>query len=461
MTGQSLTINGNTPTLIYSMAQFDAVDGRDGVTDAVVTGHGAGLSGRYALARSLDAAGTTYTQPLIGRGNDLFIGSIAGLGNTISNLTIDSPSSVNAGLIGGAGSASRIRDIGLVGGSVAGGGNSANVGALVAFNFGGVVAQSFATTSVSGQVGAVWAGGLVGDNAGTITGSWAGGTVAVGNGPNRASGGLVGHNRGLITQSFAMGAVTSGTGNLGYAGGLVGLQTVGGIAQSYATSRVTGGSVSGGVVGSSAGAIVSSAWDTQTTGLSAGVGSGSATGTTGLTTAQLQSGTLPTGFDTTAWGAAAGLYPYLRSAFPNGPQAVSGTAYSDLAGTVPLASGASGAVPVTVLSGNRSLATVTTGANGYWYAFMPAGTLTAGQGLVAYTTPNAATGATNSAVAVQATGATVQSGIDLIASIYRQRTNTTTLSAAPGEAEATNFTAFAAVAANATGGWSAAAARAS
>ncbi len=451
VTGQSLIINGNAPTLIYSMAQFDGVDGRDGVTDAVVTAYGSGLSGRYALARSLDAAGTTYTRSLIGRGNDLFIGSIAGLGNTISNLTINSPSDINVGLIGGAASASRIRDIGLVGGSVTGGGNSPNVGALVGFNFGGLVAQSFATTSVSGQVGNVWAGGLVGDNAGTITHSWAGGTVAVGNGANRASGGLVGHNRGLITQSFAMGPVTSGTGILGYIGGLVGLQPIGGIVQSYATGKVTGGSVSGGLVGSSTSTIVSSVWDTQTTGLSAGVGSGSAAGTTGLTTTQLQSGTLPTGFDAAAWGAGAGLYPYLRSAFPNGPQAVSGTAYSDLAGIVPLASGANGAVPVTVLSGNRSLGTATTGANGYWYAFMPPGTLTAGQGLVAYVTPNAATGATNSATAAPATGATVQTGIDLIASVYRQRTNTTTLSAAPGEAEAANFTAFAAVAANATG----------
>ena len=65
------------------------------------------------LAQNLNASGTTYASSLISS----FSGTLAGLGHTISNLTInESPSiSESTGLIGQTtGTTSVLRDIGLV-----------------------------------------------------------------------------------------------------------------------------------------------------------------------------------------------------------------------------------------------------------------------------------------------------------------------------------------------------------
>ncbi|WP_346234367.1 hypothetical protein, partial [Parafrigoribacterium mesophilum] len=68
-----------------------------------------------------------------------------------------------------------------------------------------------------------------------------------------------------------------------------------------------------------------------------------------------------------AWAGGSGLYPYLKSFFPNGVQVVQGTAYagngSALAGR-----------GVTADVGASRFATGTTGANGYFYLFAPPGT---------------------------------------------------------------------------------------
>ncbi len=53
--GGALTINGVGYTLLYSMSDIDAIDST-------------GLSGAYALATSLDATGTTYTDALVAGG---------------------------------------------------------------------------------------------------------------------------------------------------------------------------------------------------------------------------------------------------------------------------------------------------------------------------------------------------------------------------------------------------------
>jgi hypothetical protein len=97
-----------------------------------------------------------------------------------------------------------------------------------------------------------------------------------------------------------------------------------------------------------------------------------------------------------AFGGGTGLYPYLVSLNPNGVQAISGMAYTS--GTTVLASGMNGAGLVTVKAGNASQ-TVTTGANGYYYAAFANGTIdtTNGSGVLAFTQANANTGATNAA----------------------------------------------------------------
>ena len=59
-----------------------------------------------------------------------------------------------------------------------------------------------------------------------------------------------------------------------------------------------------------------------------------------------------------------------ESFFPNGVQAVSGTAYTN-AGTTAAASGRNGAVTVNLDAGGALLAQATTGANGYYYIALP------------------------------------------------------------------------------------------
>ena len=74
--------------------------------------------------------------------------------------------------------------------------------------------------------------------------------------------------------------------------------------------------------------MVSSYWDTQTSGQSSAFGSATHIAG-GLTTAQMQ-GVLQAGFNNTVWGTGASLFPYLLWQFSSGtPQTVSGTAFSD------------------------------------------------------------------------------------------------------------------------------------
>ena len=166
-----------------------------------------------------------------------FDGTFEGSGHTISNLTINLPSTGFVGLFGE--SSGTIRDIGLIGGSVRGGANF--VGALVGVNA-GTINNSYATTAVNGSQ---YVGGLVGDNLlGTITNSYATGAVSGG----QYVGGLAGQNDagGTISRSYATGTVSGSS----YVGGLVG-QNFGAatIDQSYATGAVSGGSNVGGFAG--------------------------------------------------------------------------------------------------------------------------------------------------------------------------------------------------------------------
>ena len=114
----------------------------------------------------------------------------------------------------------------------------------------------------------------------------------------------------------------------------------------------------------------------------------------GLTTAQFQSGSA-SGLGSAFAGGTGGLYPYLVNFFPNGVQAISGTAYTG-SGAL-LASGANGAGLVYVRVGTGGLQTVTTGANGYYYTIVANGTIDTvnGSNVLAFTQTNASTGAAN------------------------------------------------------------------
>ncbi|HEX7798986.1 MAG TPA: GLUG motif-containing protein, partial [Asticcacaulis sp.] len=386
--GGGLTINGAAYTLLYSLSDLAGISGG---------------SGAYALARTLDASGATYSASVVGQ----LSGALTGLGHTVANLTISGAGVDNTGLIGQLKSGGVVRDIGLAGGAITGGTyvgglvgvndqgavtdayvtasvtGDALVGGLVGFNQSGIISNVIGAGSVSangsgaggvaGQnsdqisraraTGAVTsiggvAGGLAGVNNGAISVSFATGAVtSLGGG---AAGGLVGYDYGTISDAFATGAVTSLG---GVAGGLAGGVTYGAISNAYATGYVRGATTAG-VVGSSNGSTLSNLYyDSGTTGQSD-------VAATGMATAQMQSGGLPSGFDPAVWATGAGLYPYLKSAFPNGVQAISGMA-TDLAGAPVAGAG------VTLYAGGAVLATAGSGANGYYYVARSPGAVTA------------------------------------------------------------------------------------
>jgi hypothetical protein len=113
-------------------------------------------------------------------------------------------------------------------------------------------------------------------------------------------------------------------------------------------------------------------------------------------------------------GGSGGLYPYLSSFFPGGIQAVSGFAYNYKAGiTMPLASGPAGAATVSVAGGGAGVGSATTGANGYYYVLVPAGTFAADAGVVAFTQFDATTHTPEGASFTQSTGAANTAGLDV------------------------------------------------
>ena len=396
--GQALSINGTGYALVFSMAELAALNN---------------TSGDDALAVSLTPT-MTYKSSVI----DTFSGTLEGLGHTITGLTINDSGGYSVGLISTLGSGGTVRNLGLLGVDING---SQLVGGLAGDNE-GTISQSYVTGVVGGTEN--FDGGLVALNGGTITQSYA--NVAV-SGTNTA-GGLVGQNRATIVASYASGPVVGSEFEIG---GLVG-ENGGSITQSYATGAVGGSSGAGGLVGENDRTITTSYFDTQTTGQSSGVGfqhPGGGT-PTGLTTAQFQSGSA-SGLGSAFAGGIGGLYPYLANFFPNGVQAVSGVAYSDAAGTAPLASTSAGAVTVSLDGGGAQIGQASTGANGYYYVAVPAGTLASGEAVLASTPAVTATGATDSATLALSTGAGAQAGLSLYPSTLTIQTAQTLLSTSP------------------------------
>ena len=421
--GGTLTINGAAYTLLYSMTDLQNVNNA--------------LTGNYALATSLDASAVSSWTPLgtdssgvVLNSNNGFSGAFEGLGNTVSNLTMNGTTE-GAGLFGDSAFGS-IRDIGLsgisiissksdIGGLVGLDGNASTasngstiadsyvtgsvsgfgaVGGLVGKDGGGAIDGSYTTAAVNASLGA---GGLVGEFlGGAITESYATGAVT---GLSQI-GGLVGRGYGTISASYAIGAVTVIDNGAGTAGGFIGAggpvtisnsyatgavnggaggERIGGFAgslssgtitTSYSTGTVSGGTMVGGFVGQdyTTGGITNSYWDMDTSGFGASAGAGNISnnsGISGMHTTGLQ-GTLPSGLQGGAWSTGAGLYPYLSWQFNGTPQAISGIAYRNGGGSVLQGGTVSG-----LLDGN-ALGTASTGANGYYYLLAAPGTISAG-----------------------------------------------------------------------------------
>jgi len=241
------------------------------------------LRENYVLGSNIDAAVTSTWNAgagfaPIGNNTTRFTGIFDGLGHTVSGLYLNRTGSNTVGLFGYTATGSMIRNIGLIGGSVAS--NSWGTGALVGA-LGGTVLNGYATGSVSGFQ---TVGGLVGviDGGAIVDSHATGDVVGYGNGE---AGGLVGLNwgspRGTVTNSYATGNVSSPVGNVGglmginwgtitdsyatgtangsdYVGGLVGNNSLGSIGNSYATGAVNGRYNVGGLAGNNSNTISNS-----------------------------------------------------------------------------------------------------------------------------------------------------------------------------------------------------------
>ena len=352
----STKLGSNGSVINYTVITSLGAEGSVTTTD--LQGMSGNLAGNYVLGANIDACATSgcgvpanawdtgsgfvpIGDNSSGTAVTQFTGVFDGLGHTISNLTINRPSTGFVGLFGYAAAGSSIRNVGLQGGSVTGysevgglaGYNSGTisnayttgnvssignvVGGLVGFNAGTII-SSYATGIV---IGSSYVGGLVGTNYGSINYSHAtgivngssifvgglaglnlGGTVnnsyATGSVSGDVAGGLVGQNDsrtifdingndigtavGTISNSYASGSVTGSSHN----GGLTGIN-YGTISTSYAAGKVTGTTYVGGVAGYNTGTISSSYWDTTTSTQATGIGGGTLTGVTGLTSTQM------------------------------------------------------------------------------------------------------------------------------------------------------------------------------
>jgi filamentous hemagglutinin family protein len=357
--GAVITLSGSSPSLTIAGNAYTVINSATALQNM-----SSNLSGRYALGSNIDASDTsTWNSDAgfvpVGNNTAEFTGTFDGLNHTITDLTINRPTTDYVGLFGYAHGA--ISNVGLVGGSVTGNnyvgglaGTSAatitnsystgavtgsdevgglvgdnrdtitdsystgsvsgndNVGGLVGSSAGGTITDSYSTGSVTGSGNRV--GGLVGDNSSPISSSYASGSV---NGV-QAVGGLVGLNNwsGTITNSYSIGAVGSSSSTF-YVGGLVGYNWNGTITKSYSTGSVTGNAGVtniGGLVGLNTGTISNSFYDSVTSGQS-DTGKG-----TPKTTGEMMAQANFTGFDFTSgspvwWMSEGNTRPFLRSEY--------------------------------------------------------------------------------------------------------------------------------------------------
>ncbi len=289
--GQAASAAGNTanylvnaPISLASTGSFRTQLGHDGAPLAytIITSLGAegstsgidlqgingDLTGRYVLGADIDAAATAAWnggagfRPL-GSGS-AFAGTFDGLGHRIDDLYIDRGDYV--GLFSSA-SSSVIRNLGLVGGSIAGDryvgalagsvdGNTtiSNVNSSTAVmggqGVGGLIGQgSFLIITGASATGSVSGVSMVGGLAGTVSDSTITDAHAAGSitGAGSYVGGLLGHNEtSTITRAHATGTVSS-TGL--YVGGLSGYSNESTITDAHATGAVAGIAVVGGLLG--------------------------------------------------------------------------------------------------------------------------------------------------------------------------------------------------------------------
>ncbi len=224
-----------------------------------------------------------------------------------ANVTASSATGLGhgSGTLVGVADNSTIQNVAVTGAmtGVAGGGpNDCCIGGIVGQLYNGSMLQnSAAAVNVTSAIGRV--GGAVGslEAGGAILNVSATGNVSASG--ESYVGGLVGAVNANVSNSYATGAV-SGASNVG---GFVGYASAGTISNSYSTGLVSGGF---GFAGGGIATFTNDYWNTDTSSQSSG---GAASGTTGLTTVQMQSQSNFSGWDFSGtWYQTAGYFPTLR-----------------------------------------------------------------------------------------------------------------------------------------------------
>ncbi len=365
--GQALTINGNNYVLMYKASDMTAQMDR-GTASTVGT--------FAALAKSLDFSTISLQdlpagRPFLARGNaNSYAGTFTGLGNTVSNLNTTMTGNLPEGFWGAVENGGTIRDFGLVNTTINfTNTNNQGVGSLVGNVRGAATIKNVysenvkltGTTSTGGLIGILAMGstvdnvyvtgsvtnlsrntttGNVGGLIGTVSGG--SGTTTIRNAYSTASvlaaspvsvstiagiGGLIG-NVGVatpvvISNVYATGNVTAAANgntitNMGGLIGIIGAATT--VTNAWASGAVGPNSTTtnkGQLFGTrTAGSTLTNVSNTSDSSNTLGtVGSGTTTGITSKTRAQLQLGN----FDPTIWSVTAGFDPYLnRFATRNG-----------------------------------------------------------------------------------------------------------------------------------------------
>jgi lysophospholipase L1-like esterase len=245
----------------------------------------------FIMTNDIDLVGATFNKAVIAPDIDLstsgfqgkvFSGTFDGNGHVIKNLAISSSGAENfcLGLFGWVqGIDSKIMNLSVEDASITGGDSSILCGGLCGVNFDGLIENSYFSGSVSFGSSSQNQGLLCGFNGGTINNCYVSGNLTVGDN-------------------------STGT------GGFCGLNSAGTIDKCYSsiTMNIGSGSAIGGFCGSNSGAINSSFWDIQISGLL------TSSGGIGKTTLQMQTQAT---FETNSWDFVdtwcMSKYPELRS----------------------------------------------------------------------------------------------------------------------------------------------------
>ncbi len=288
----------------------------------------------------------------------VFTGHFDGDGYVISHLAIHREEQDQTGLFGRVGDGGVLRNItledmvvhgknhvgGLVGlnqgdvyfshteGMVSG---RSSVGGMIGSNsrWGSLVGNVFGSSSGADVAGQYYSGGLVGFNYGEVEQCFASGEVSA---VEYRAGGLVGQNgdgpplegfHGGILNSYATGSVSGQS----ESGGLVGRHQLGEIQSTYAIGEVSGNSDIGGLIGVNSSTVLQSYWDMQSSGRSAGAGSGRSNGITGLTRSEMTQQANYENWDfEDVWTILEGRsYPWLQS-IPDSILVSAGEPYTDI-----------------------------------------------------------------------------------------------------------------------------------